>query len=283
MSYIPRKIDFYCQPETQQKATSGWRWWRRHKKAVTCIPAWPVSHRLAADAQTRRNALTWGQKPKNNTMITLDNTPKGGYKVVGAEQRGEGGKAWKVLSPEGYLVDMREDVFMPILLDRGLAPDGTIDAKFQWCQDKAQLRLEEVGSEQHKQYSTEAQKFSKARRIQSKDLKVGMVYEFNEFCTRCYVGRVRHQGKLKYAWIWLGFIKKGSSQLECQTVLNDEWCMSHGGRGRFKTLTVTGSVSVRREIHMVTLPNLTEVQRWTDGHGEPLPDAHTASLQGVST
>ena len=84
--------------------------------------------------------------------VVIDNTPKRGYKLVGAESRGEGGRAWKVVSPEGHLVDLREDVFMPILLTRGLNKQGIINARLQWCVNGSQIRLEEVGSDNYKHY-----------------------------------------------------------------------------------------------------------------------------------
>jgi len=143
------------------------------------------------------------------------NLPRGGYKVVGAEQRGEGGRAWKVVSPEGDLVDLREDVFLPILLKKGLPASGIIDAEFQWCQNGSQLRLEEVGSKQHGEYQPEAesvaaklkkkedQKSKRKKAIPVKDLEIGEVYEFESYSWKeymVYLGRVRYEGKLRTAW-----------------------------------------------------------------------------------
>ena len=229
--YIPKNIVVFTRP----KATVN---------GHDCEPAFPVADRSVERGFTVvENAKRWARPNCGRTYslsqvmaakrqgitlpteaepdgITCSNKPQAGYRLVGAEQRGEGGRAWKVISPQGYLVDMREDVFLPILLTKGLPPSGIIDGKFQWCQAGSQLRLELVGSDAHKAYTPahmvateEANRKAaskvkaKARRagtIPVKDLVVGGVYEFEVYGarrTRVYAGRARFRGKLKTVWI----------------------------------------------------------------------------------
>jgi len=205
-------------------------------KGVHCTPAFPVRDGATETALTNARSWAAGNYGYYKWMVTnqgvqaamaavqpveADNHPRGGFRVVDAEQRGEGGRAWKVITPDGDLVDMREDVFLPILLKKGLPASGVIDAKFQWCQNGSQLRLEEVGSKQHSEYiqeseravqrekaTVEQKKQEKARRkktLSAKVLQVGHLYETVESYgvseLVVFLGRVRHDGKLKFAWI----------------------------------------------------------------------------------
>ena len=163
-----------------------------------------------------------------------------------------------VLSPEGYLVDLREDVFLPILLTRGLAADGIIDAEFQWCQKGSQIRLEEVGSDAHKRYLSEDQKFSKARKIGARDLKVGTVYSCQDGY-RVYAGRVRHESKLKFAWIhWYDYLSQSTNY---QHQVDHNW---RNSALRYH-LQVTGTPSIQEEVASVSLPDVSKVRHWLDG------------------
>jgi len=142
--------------------------------------------------------------------VEISNAPRRGFRIVGAEQRAEGGRAWKVLTPDGDLVDMREDVFLPILLDRGLPKNCVIDAEFQWCQNGSQLRLEEVGSPQHKAYTpeigaSEKKKSSPKKGVFKKnDLVVGGVYDTAWFGNVVYLGDVAWLGRNYLAWVIAG-------------------------------------------------------------------------------
>jgi hypothetical protein len=224
----------------------------------------------------------WGHRkhPEPDIVpVEAPNEPRGGFKLVGAEQRGEGGRAWKVITPDGDLVDMREDVFLPILLKKGLPASGIIKAKFQWCQNGSQLRLEEVGSAQHKQYQTEVesttarerkkreQKLHRPKYLGLRELEVGLVYEFEQYGAKykmVYLGRLRYEGKIKTAWIAPSAIprlKTGHAQVA-------EMRSGSQARRLVKGLTP----QVRQQL----LNNLPEKRAllacWTNGSGAVLPD-----------
>lgn len=256
--YIPPKVHFFLQPKQNLEVVTG-RNYRLHqqKEVPSCQPAFPVSSLLKPDAMTWHNAKEWATPwPQGRTTpyslseimhfkqrgveppplagppgdpeeVILDNTPKGGYRIVGAEQRGEGGRAWLVLTPENYLVDLREDVFLPILLTKGLPASGIIDAEFQWCANGGHLRLEEVGSAQHSEYTpaedvedlkkkkAAASKTTKKSHIQVKDLVVGATYEFNRFGRedKIYLGKVRKGDKVRTMWEECSRFHKGGFQI----------------------------------------------------------------------
>lgn len=155
--YIPTEIHFYLRHEiTFNRGT--------HPRLYKAHPAFPVAsrsigrgHKVAGKAERWANSL-WGRDKGQDPLpvVVLPNIPKSGYRLVAVDTRTEGGRAWKVISPEGFYVDLREDVFLPLLLEKGLPADGMIDAEFQWCQNGSQLRLERVGSPAHNGYVAEA-------------------------------------------------------------------------------------------------------------------------------
>jgi hypothetical protein len=201
IGYIPDQVKFFLRNHRSVETQFN-NWIHGSRVAWEGHEAFPVSMHLPASSTTWDTAKYWTRSAEE--PVVLDNTPKGGYTIIGAEQRGEGGRAWKVLSPEGYLVDLREDVFMPILLTQGLPRSRVIRAKFQWCVNGSQLRLEKVGSDQWKKYlpyakAQEAKKAAvKARKakapstLNAADLEVGGVYQFKQwgiFYQRAYLGK----------------------------------------------------------------------------------------------
>jgi len=155
MSYKPDSVVFYVRPEAPYTA---------YGQTTLCKPAFPVPVRLVnSNSKTSKNAKAWSLghwtyydhlEGDIQGVVGVDspNVPRTGYRIVGAEQRNEGGRAWKVITPDGFLVDMREDVVMTILIRDGLAADGVLKGEFVWGAKAANLRLIEVGSEQWKQY-----------------------------------------------------------------------------------------------------------------------------------
>lgn len=197
----------------------------RRKQTPEGTPAFPV--RVGASEGASITAKLWvanesrwayksnyeGAKDRADAAaveaVVIGNEPRRGFRIVGAEQRAEGGRAWKVVTPDGDLVDMREDVFLPILLDRGLPKGGVIDAAFQWCQNGSQIRLEEVGSPQHKAYtpetgSSEKKPARKKGAFKKKDLVVGGVYDTAWFGNVVYLGDVAWLGRNYLAWVIAG-------------------------------------------------------------------------------
>ena len=198
---------------------------RRKGVLLGGVPAFPV--RKGSSPEAQETARCWVQNTNRNWHsynATLDlnvpyteisNLPRGGFRIVGAEQRMEGGRAWKVVTPDGDLVDLREEVFLPILLDRGLPKGGVIDAKFQWCQNGSQLKLIEVGSSLHKEFISEKERDAllgekkkkasvKKKYISQGKLSIGGVYNFDNFGSslqRVFLGQATWNGKTWFAWI----------------------------------------------------------------------------------
>ena len=156
-TYKPDSVVFYIRPE--EPYDSGFE-----SPPVNCKPAWPVPVRLVeSDSKTNKNAKAWslGHWTYRDYLegdiqgvvgVNSPNIPRKGYRIVGAEQRNEGGRAWKVITPDGYLVDMRENVVMTILLRDGIPKDGMLTSEFVWGAKGSNCKLIEVGSTEWKNY-----------------------------------------------------------------------------------------------------------------------------------
>ena len=64
--------------------------------------------------------------------------------VVGIDHRREGGVALKVITEQGWLVDLREEEFMEATLTGSLRA-GVITGEFVWTRGVTQMRLVRVG------------------------------------------------------------------------------------------------------------------------------------------
>lgn len=269
---IPEKIHMFLRPTAKRPQNIGRRNYALSQNvAYQGRPAFPVSNHLKPEAATWAKAKSWAGPGYQE--VVLDNIPKEGYRVVGAEQRGEGGRAWIVLTPEGHIVDMREDVFTPILLQHGIPAGGLIPGKFQWVLLGTQLRLECTTSEQFKEYDLlvepKVKQRSRKKTIPVKELEVGRVYLFDYYGSphhRIYLGKGRMGGKLKTLWVQV-------------------WVTLDGERGRLKAPLLTfasldqgfamsGSraLGISEYDGKLTLPIPTPSAKWLwwDGNGDPI-------------
>lgn len=230
---------------------------RTHK----CRPA------FVTDADSKKSletAKTWAKGTRytgpgatgkaDPEVVEAKNTPSEGYRVIDLEERGEGGRAFKVITPEGWLVDMREDTFMPAILKRGLAPDGTIPGTFLWVRLGTQIRLVEKDSPLHKRVLKEqAKQDAKDSKVKLKELVIGGVYGGEVAGVNVYVGRLRHQGKLKYGWLRISGDspkRRTSWQKEVDFALSSErmekqWDGFGPLGARWKTVTVPQLPEIR--------------------------------------
>ena len=96
----------------------------KEEKTQEVWPAWICD---STKTETIEKARSWAQSKYNNyqsekvpddkkviTEENLPNEPFTGIKVVGLEYRGEGGRAYKVILPNGYYFDLREDVLLDL-------------------------------------------------------------------------------------------------------------------------------------------------------------------------
>ena len=194
---IPDKLIAVCRPEDNYtRHTSG--------EKVPCRATFVVpadNSKMLSTAKSWATGGAWGRSFPDPDLFEHDNTPMTSLRLVGIQKRQEGGLAYKVVTPQGYLVDFREEEFLEVLFRGVFRKDGTFKGKFVWGLNKTQMRVVRVGSELYKQL-LEAGKRRALTKIKPKDLVKGHHYKAKE--TRgfsfVFLGRVRHEGKLKFGW-----------------------------------------------------------------------------------
>ena len=96
----------------------------------------------------------WGYQGKRKSaphqITTMKNEPKNGYKIFTLEERGQGGRAYKVISPEGFYLDMREDTLLDTIYSDGIQADGVLSGKYLFGRSGSQMKLILADSEFHR-------------------------------------------------------------------------------------------------------------------------------------
>lgn len=108
---------------------------------------------------------------------TVDNKPIDNVRIIGLERRGNGGRAYKVLIDDIYLVDLREDVLMDAMNLYGIDPGRKLKGKYIWAKIGSQTKLIMVQGEVEKELQTATDIKEQQREIESKDLVVGGIYK----------------------------------------------------------------------------------------------------------
>lgn len=109
-------------------------------------------------------------------MKTMENKPISGLRVLSLEHRGQGGRAYKVVTPDGFYFDLREDILLDTMKTDGVAPGGILNGQYIWARVGAEMKLVRKDSELFRAL-LEASERSILSSIPSKQLKVGTVYE----------------------------------------------------------------------------------------------------------
>jgi len=274
MAYIPQTVVFFLS--APHIVTKG-------KEHLEVFPAFPISGKSRAHEGLAKSWARGGSGTGEG--IEIPNEPKSGYRLLESEAREQGGWAWKVVTPEGYLVDLRHDVFLPILFAKGIPASGIIPAKLQWGMNGSQLRLEEVGSAQHARYDVDPDEAEARRKelrkskvtLKAQDLIVNHVYDFGvgkRDSNRLYLGRVRYLGQIRTIWIELPvpWWHSNSSSIKFNQQWFDEfWNKSYGNR---KAVMAT-KVNALKDTGYVMVPPKdwwAQIQHWERGDGLPVGD-----------
>lgn len=108
---------------------------------------------------------------------TVDNKPITNVRIIGLERRGNGGRAYKVLIDDLYLVDLREDVLMDTMNQHGIDPGRKLKGRYIWAKIGSQTKLIMVEGEVEKELQTATDIKEQQHKIESKDLVVGGIYK----------------------------------------------------------------------------------------------------------
>jgi len=202
---IPESLRIYTMSETEFKGV---------KESVRCKPAF-----FTDAATTSKAAVTWverGRIHSRNTepVIEKPNDPIPTLQLLTLEERGEGGRAWKTLTPEGFLVDLREDVFLDVLFSSGVTRDGIIEGPFQWVVYGTQMRLALVDSALYREIR-DSQRRKESAKIPDQDLVVGGVYQGTKADhVFVFLGCTDQDGKPAQIWKELYRISKSDRTLQ---------------------------------------------------------------------
>ena len=179
--YLPKKVAYVCaKPETEDVYDDEENC-KGKIASYKVIPTYPVQDGKSLDAAIKWTGL---EKPK---IDVLDNVPVQSVRVINLEERGNGGRAYKVLVNEKYYVDMREDVVLDTMINFGVDKGAILKGQYVWGKYGSNMKLLRVGSSQHKEFSKGVD-VSELPTIEPKDLIVGGVYETKKGEIEIYLG-----------------------------------------------------------------------------------------------
>lgn len=172
---------------------------------------WPAFYIPDGDEKRLKTARDWAVKTDQSwtggafgeRVVPNDAIKK--LTLVGVEHRSEGGLAYKVITPDGFLVDLREPEFWHSFFKGNVdSKSAEIRGEFIWVLNVTQMRLTYVGSPIYEKALQAQGKVSRETRpLKTSDLEVGKFYlpDPNYPSLGFYfLGRVRHDGKKKFAW-----------------------------------------------------------------------------------
>lgn len=142
-----------------------------NEKTIATGMSWASSRCTKWNPTTRQSEVI-GQVQK----LKKENQPISGIKVIGLEVRGEGGRAYKVVTPDGFYFDLREDVLLDTMLTKGVQPGGILAGEYQWARVGTEMKLVRVDSQLYHAL-LEAGERSILASIPKSKFEVGRIYE----------------------------------------------------------------------------------------------------------
>jgi len=274
---IPTRLKVFLRAAIQFK--------RPHGDAVQCCPAFVTD---LDRPKTHDTARRWAGRAQYNPSYAVvypntkveglgqDNKPIPSVTLVGTDARQEGGFAFKVVTPEGWLVDLRKEEFYEVLFKKGIPKSGKMVGPFQWVVNGSQMRLTLVGSRLYKEIEelSKIRKKPRKGKLGIRDLEVGGVYTSqggnNYGCDAVFLGRARFDGKLKCAWVYVAghYSSVAGYQTAYQRALKEGW--------NRPVVVLTSGCSYTECVGKVDLkPNprespMTEHVEFQDGYGTKL-------------
>jgi hypothetical protein len=198
---IPKKLKFYCRPET--KIRFRWSDVEFEDPSAADVSAIPVFVTDSENLKTQKTAVDWagcaqwhwdpvtGKRvdvSKPYTVVEADNLPVKSVRIIGLDIRGNGGRAYQALVNEKYLVDMREDVMLDTMINVGMGVNATLPGEYIFAQIGAEMKLIRVGSKLH-ELMIETTEFGEKKPISK--LIPGRIYS-SKTKTVLYLGEVWH-------------------------------------------------------------------------------------------
>jgi hypothetical protein len=130
-AYIPKNLIITHQAEREFTSGTG-RVYQVHS-------AFAVD---ADNAKRVRTAMSWSQQGhyaapplmggKHLDPLKVPNAPITGLRILSMEHRGQDGRAYKIITPEMRLFDLREDVLLDAILHTGIKKGGELPGHYVW-------------------------------------------------------------------------------------------------------------------------------------------------------
>lgn len=198
---IPKNIKIYLAPKT--KIRFRWSDVQFEDEAAADVSAHPAfvtdadnaKTQITAERWTQNHNSSWGKCDKTGRMIhkknqvntiLKENTPLSNVRIVDLDIRGKGGRAYRALVDETYLVDMREDVMLDTMINVGMGVNATLPGEYVFAQIGSEMKLIRVGSKLH-ELMVESTEFGKRENIDT--LIPGHIYS-SKTKTVLYLGEV---------------------------------------------------------------------------------------------
>lgn len=168
--YLPDRITYVCAKKEKSEI-----WDEEYENVIATFkvcPAFPVETGRKLDT-----AINWAtDKNYKPVCDDLPNEPISNVQIMGLEERGNGGRAYKVTLNDKYYVDMREDTILEAIFDGGILPGGKLTGEYVWGKFGSQLKLIKVGSALYKKCQNGINTF-KITELKSSDIKIGGLYK----------------------------------------------------------------------------------------------------------
>lgn len=176
--YIPAKITYVCaKTETIEEYTEDDI--LLYKTKVT--PTFPIETGKPLDKAMSQTGL------KNPKVIETENKPIKNIVIVGLEERGNGGRAYKVVIDDNYYVDMREDVILDTIFNCGIEKGGKLKGEYVWVKYGSNMKLIRTNSDMYKQFE-QGSEIHALPPLNKKDIVVGGIYSTKSGNSLLYLG-----------------------------------------------------------------------------------------------
>lgn len=124
--------------------------------------------------------------------------------IIDLDVRSKGGRAYKVVDPDGRCFDLREDQVLEVFKHSGILAGGQVPGQFVWGILGSQMRMVLVGGDLHKEMVAQLEDLKDFKRKQASGqtptegtLKFGFIYRKRDQSLHVFLGRVKAPGNDK--------------------------------------------------------------------------------------
>lgn len=171
--YIPKTIYIACKkPITVSVKDSN----------ITVLPAFVSDNE---NEKTKETVITWAKTNnhwdkeiinENPIEFIRENNPISGLKICGLDVRDEGGRAYKIVTPDNLYFDLREDVLMDTIYECGIGKGGVLLGEYVWGILGSQRRLVRYKGDLYNSLVKATERKAITTKIKNKELEIGGVY-----------------------------------------------------------------------------------------------------------